>query len=457
MENLPSIFVQREKYPFLPDDVFMPIEAPIVPKEISGRYGVNKRGEIIYFNTRKIRKPYVDYQGYLIISFELRENNKVISLKYRVHRLVALIFLENLNKEIYNVVNHINCIRTDNKLSNLEWTTVKENSSHEKRSKIRKEVLYQYIGRDDNGNIVECFVSREVPEIYDLRKIQKSIYKNKKNKTTDKCYNLYWSCEKPKRDIYGFSGNLDDYEWYEHWKYPGIYVCKEGFIKNSNQLLYGLNPTPGSYVMVKINRKNLLAHRVIMEYILKRDLRKNEIVDHINTIRIDNSFCNLRLTDSLGNSRNENTLRSLSNTIILSDLYGDFILKGITRDIYNFVYGANTYNSANDSSTILKTTIIRKNYVSFKLNDSNTLYKKLSKVYYLVNEDKTEILGAFLSYKDICDFLNILYRRTSKKLNEKIYKIFKYIILIGNDAISILKSTGHLTALNPENNQPLDM
>ena len=38
--------------------------------------------------------------------------------------------------------------------------------------------------------------------------------------------------------------------------------------------------------MVKINRKNLLAHRVIMEYILKRDLGKNEIVDHINTIRI---------------------------------------------------------------------------------------------------------------------------------------------------------------------------
>lgn len=57
MENLPSIFVQREKYPFLPDDVFMPIEAPIVPKEISGRYGVNKRGEIIYlFQYKKNKK-----------------------------------------------------------------------------------------------------------------------------------------------------------------------------------------------------------------------------------------------------------------------------------------------------------------------------------------------------------------------------------------------------------------
>ena len=46
MENLPSIFVQREKYPFLPDDVFMPIEAPIVPKEMEG-----------YINSLKISYP----------------------------------------------------------------------------------------------------------------------------------------------------------------------------------------------------------------------------------------------------------------------------------------------------------------------------------------------------------------------------------------------------------------
>ena len=41
--------------------------------------------------------------------------------------------------------------------------------------------------------------------------------------------------------------------------------------------------------------------------------------------------------------------------------------------------------------------------------------KKLSKVYYLVNEDKTEILGAFLSYKDICDFHTIEHRKNLTK------------------------------------------
>lgn len=51
-KNLPSTFVQREKYPFLPDDVFIPIESPIIPEEISGKYGINKKGEVINFKTR---------------------------------------------------------------------------------------------------------------------------------------------------------------------------------------------------------------------------------------------------------------------------------------------------------------------------------------------------------------------------------------------------------------------
>lgn len=72
----------------------------------------------------RIRKPHFTKDGYLRI--RLIVNNK--GKNFLIHRLVAMAFIENPeNKE---EVNHINEIKDDNNVDNLEWVTRNENVEH---------------------------------------------------------------------------------------------------------------------------------------------------------------------------------------------------------------------------------------------------------------------------------------------------------------------------------------
>ncbi len=97
-----------------------------------GVYQVNKLGEIrsldrhtkIGWRKGRVLKGVKGNNGYLRLT--LCKNH--IKKNFTVHRLVALTFIPNPDK--LEQVNHINGIKSDNRVENLEWCTASENTYH---------------------------------------------------------------------------------------------------------------------------------------------------------------------------------------------------------------------------------------------------------------------------------------------------------------------------------------
>ena len=103
------------------------------------RFRKGKNGSLVTVKER-ILKPWINSTGYYLI--ELHKQS--IKKKYYVHRLVWSAFNGQIPKNMQ--VNHINEIKTDNRLSNLNLMTAKENMNWGTRNersakKLSKSVL----------------------------------------------------------------------------------------------------------------------------------------------------------------------------------------------------------------------------------------------------------------------------------------------------------------------------
>ena len=89
-----------------------------------GDYIVYSDGRVYSKKSTIFLKPRYEGHGYLFISMPDRGKPK----NFKIHRLLAKSFIPN--PEGKPMVNHINGIKDDNRLENLEWVTNKENMIH---------------------------------------------------------------------------------------------------------------------------------------------------------------------------------------------------------------------------------------------------------------------------------------------------------------------------------------
>lgn len=125
----------------------------IIVDEKETNYSISETGEVKNDVSGRMLNPSIQ-QGYCHVGLTI--DGKI--RRFRVHRLVAIAFIENPENKPY--VNHIDGCRSNNSVENLEWCTPAENTQHAVRtglmSPTREKKVIQY---SLDGEKIQEFIS----------------------------------------------------------------------------------------------------------------------------------------------------------------------------------------------------------------------------------------------------------------------------------------------------------
>jgi hypothetical protein len=123
--------------------------------------------KMVFFE--KIITQNISTGGYVLVS--LSNGYKNIK-KVRTHRIVAIAFISNADKA---QVNHINGIKTDNRVVNLEWATSQENVLHAINNNLYAVGERSSKSKLTNEQVIEIFTSlMTTKDLMDIYMVSKS-------------------------------------------------------------------------------------------------------------------------------------------------------------------------------------------------------------------------------------------------------------------------------------------
>ena len=86
-------------------------------------YFASRDGRVYSNKWKRVLKPSLDSYGYEVVS--VFNGGKETMKNVKVHRLVAMTFIPNPHG--FETIDHLNNIKIDNRVENLEWVTISEN------------------------------------------------------------------------------------------------------------------------------------------------------------------------------------------------------------------------------------------------------------------------------------------------------------------------------------------
>lgn len=302
-------------YSDYPDDKWISLD-PIfldkdidLPEDYKGRWMINKKYQILNTKTGKISEDFKapSRHKYPNITFNING----VTTSFKVHRIVALIFIPN--PENKPIVNHKGVDKSKYNMEYLEWVTMVENSTRDRKESKTK---YAFKLRKFKDSIESDLIFTKKDYLshgFSTYHIQNCV------RTGEKYLGYYW--EKVDMDLEEYKekyrcfnptkwdANLNTWKINPKYTKAVVEVNKNGIVRIDKIETLGSKIEDLEHYIIRIKGedKPILVHRLVWET-FNGDIPEGYVIDHVNTDPFCNLLDNLQVVDPKGNMNNPITI-----------------------------------------------------------------------------------------------------------------------------------------------------